>query len=151
MKKSNAEIAKTIEEAQSTFSALRRLDPVLQLRTVMRKKGLRNIDIAERLGVTEECVSRWLRGKANLQLDTLYKLADAVEEPLSIFVGELKDLNVTVDDSSENQPAEVQIFVSKESNVFLLERFRMLATAANDDDELIIEKEERYEAIVAVA
>jgi transcriptional regulator with XRE-family HTH domain len=151
MRKSNAEIAKVIQETHATFSALRRLDPVLQLRTVMRKKGFRNIDIAERLGVTEECVSRWLRGKANLQLDTLYKLADAIEEPLSVFVGDPKELAGSEEDLGDNHLVEVEIFVSRESNVFLLEKFRKLAAAANDDEELFIEKEEKYEAIAAVA
>jgi transcriptional regulator with XRE-family HTH domain len=149
MGKSNAEIAKTIHEKQETFSALRRLDPVLQVRSVMRKKGLRNLDVAERLGVTEECVSRWLRGTANMQLDTLYKLADAIDVPLSIFFGELSEIAASGEDEGDDQHDEMEIFVSQESNVVLFQRFHTLAAA--NDEEPFIEKEEKYEAIAAVA
>ena len=53
----------------------------------MAEKGLKSVDLAERLGVSEANISRWLRGNQNLSLDTMYKLADAVKEPLRVSIG----------------------------------------------------------------
>ncbi|GAQ30418.1 helix-turn-helix transcriptional regulator [Ralstonia insidiosa] len=82
--KTNAEIATTIQRSASVWKAARRLAPIMQVRQIMHDKGLRNIDIAERLGVSEANVSKLLKGDKNLQLDTLYLLADAIEEELSL-------------------------------------------------------------------
>ncbi|MGC5809334.1 helix-turn-helix domain-containing protein [Ralstonia pseudosolanacearum] len=82
--KTNAEIATAIQRSASVWKAARRLAPVMQVRQIMHDKGLRNIDIAERLGVSEANVSKLLKGDKNLQLDTLYLLADAIEEELSL-------------------------------------------------------------------
>jgi transcriptional regulator with XRE-family HTH domain len=66
---------------------LRRSDIALQFRVQMLSKTVKNIDLAERIGVSEANVSRWLKGTQNLSLDTMYLLADALDEPLSIHVG----------------------------------------------------------------
>ncbi|NTZ70544.1 helix-turn-helix domain-containing protein [Pseudomonas protegens] len=83
----NFEIAKQIQEDVEVFSLSRRAAPVFEIKRIMIEKGLKNIDIAERLGVTEANVSRWLRGDQNLKLDTLYLLADAIQVKFSISFG----------------------------------------------------------------
>ncbi|WLI47480.1 helix-turn-helix transcriptional regulator [Pseudomonas beijingensis] len=84
----NFEIARQIEEDSEVFVFARRAAPVFEIRRVMAAKGLKNIDVAERLGVSEANVSRWLKGDQNLKLDTIYLLADAIQEKLNICFGE---------------------------------------------------------------
>lgn len=91
MKLNNSEIRGKIEKNKKIFTALRRADVALQIRGHMVEKGVRNIDIAERLGVSEANVSRWLRGNQNISIDALYMLADAIEENLTIVVGSKND------------------------------------------------------------
>jgi transcriptional regulator with XRE-family HTH domain len=92
MKRSNALIFQKIQDDTLVFRPARRSDIVMKIRLKMAEKGLRNVDIAERLGVSEANVSRWLRGSQNLSVDTIYLLADAVEEPLSIELGRAADV-----------------------------------------------------------
>jgi transcriptional regulator with XRE-family HTH domain len=87
MKNHNIEVRSKIEQNRKMLTSLRRADIVMQFRNQMVAKGIRNSDIAERLCVSEANVSRWLKGNQNLSLDTLYLLADAVEEPLTFVVG----------------------------------------------------------------
>lgn len=92
MKLTNTEIHKKIEKNKKLFTAIRRADIALQIRNRMIEKGVRNIDLAERLGVSEANISRWLRGNQNVSVDTLYMLADAIEEKLSIVVGDQSEV-----------------------------------------------------------
>lgn len=85
---SNVEVRKTVERNGRLYSALRRSDIAMQFRQFMVSKGIRNVDLAERLGVSEANVSRWLKGNQNLSLDTLYQLSDALEEVLTLHLGE---------------------------------------------------------------
>ncbi len=87
MKLSNAQVRENIQKNKKIFTVVRRADISLQFRAHMVEKGIRNVDVAERLGVSEANVSRWLKGNQNLSMDTLYMLADAIEEKLTIFSG----------------------------------------------------------------
>jgi transcriptional regulator with XRE-family HTH domain len=89
MNASNDVVAKKVRDAADAWRLVRRAEPTLQLRRAMRSKGLKNVDIAERLGISEANVSRWLRGNQNLTIDTLYALADSVESSLNISVGDV--------------------------------------------------------------
>lgn len=86
---SNADIRSAVERNAKLYKALRRSDIAMQFRQFMVSKGIRNVDLAERLGVSEANVSRWLKGNQNLSLDTLYQLADALQEDLTLHVGAL--------------------------------------------------------------
>ena len=44
------------------------------LRSVCRVKGIKNKDIADHVGVSESCVSNWLRGKNSFDVDNLYSI-----------------------------------------------------------------------------
>ena len=84
MKTKNDVIAHAVAERKALWTDVRRSDPILQIRKVMREKHILNKDLAQRLGVTEANVSRMLKGRQNLQLDTLYQVADALEEKLVV-------------------------------------------------------------------
>jgi len=87
MKSRNAEVHDRIFENTPIFQAARRSDIAMQIRSKMVEKGLKSVDLAERLGVSEANISRWLRGNQNLRLDTLYQLAEAIEERLRVTIG----------------------------------------------------------------
>ena len=56
--------------------------PVLDIRAVMKAKGVKNKDLAERLGMTSQNVCLML-GKKSLTLTTLYKVAEALDVPIT--------------------------------------------------------------------
>jgi len=86
MSPKNREVQVSIQDNREVFSALRRSDIAYQLKARMLSKGLRSVDIAERLGVSEANVSRWFSGSQNLSLDTMYAIADALEERLCVLL-----------------------------------------------------------------
>ncbi|MCC2971286.1 helix-turn-helix transcriptional regulator [Massilia sp. IC2-476] len=94
MSRKNEIVAAEVSERKALWAAVRRAEPIQQVRRLMRQKELLNKDLAERLGVTEAAVSRLLKGNQNIQIDTLYMLADALEEPMSIDFGN-KESGVT--------------------------------------------------------
>lgn len=87
MSRKNEIVAEEVAERKALWAAVRRAEPIQQVRRLMRQKKLLNKDLAERLGVTEAAVSRLLKGNQNIQIDTLYMLSDALEEPLNIGFG----------------------------------------------------------------
>ncbi|MGE0232300.1 MAG: helix-turn-helix domain-containing protein [Burkholderiaceae bacterium] len=101
MKRSNEVIRKVIEEETEIFRDARRLEVALNVRRKLREKGLRSSDLAQRIGVSEANVSRWLRGNQNLSIDTLYLLADALEEKLHVFIGEMSDATPNAGDTNK--------------------------------------------------
>jgi transcriptional regulator with XRE-family HTH domain len=84
MSPKNEIVAQEVTERKGLWSAVRRAEPIQQVRKMMRQKKLLNRDMAIRLGISEAGISRLLNGNQNIQIDTLYMLADALETPLSI-------------------------------------------------------------------
>ncbi|WP_454876049.1 helix-turn-helix domain-containing protein [Pseudomonas farris] len=84
----NEEIALQIEEDAILYGSSRRSGPIFEIRRIMAEKGIRNSDVAARLKVSEANVSRMLRGDQNVKIDTLYMLADAVQETMTISFSE---------------------------------------------------------------
>jgi transcriptional regulator with XRE-family HTH domain len=125
----NADIAKKIAEDALIYRGIRRSDVVLQIRQHMVRKGIKNSDIAERLGVSEANVSRWLKGNQNIQIDTLYLLADAIEESLSLHVGSSSACMVEDAVSWEDGAA---IFPD---NVYLLKEYSKKQSPKNEQAE----------------
>jgi predicted XRE-type DNA-binding protein len=68
----NVRIAELVSTEQLLWSGVRRAQVMQQVRRLMREKGLRNIDLAERLGIAVPSVSRMLRGRQNIEIDTLF-------------------------------------------------------------------------------
>lgn len=154
---SNAEIARIVTEQAELLTNLRRLDPITQVRSIMREKGVLSTDLAERMGVSKECVSRWLKGSANIQIDTLYRLADALEEPLTVLFGpheqitaeRLGDWVDAGEPCEANEETDMTMLLPKYVTRDDLASLR-IHIAANDDD-VTIEKQETYETVCAYA
>lgn len=155
--RSNAEITRIVTEQAELLTNLRRLDPITQVRSIMREKGVLSTDLAERLGVSKECVSRWLKGNANIQIDTLYKLADALDEPLTVLFGAHEQI-VTERQIDWAAAGDAYDADDDDAMTMLLPKYVTrgdLASlrnhiAANDDD-VTIEKQETYETVCAFA
>lgn len=82
MQTSNTELQQKIARQRKLLTPARRADIAIIFRARMVEKKLKNVDVAQRLGVSEANVSRWLRGDQNLSVDTLYAIGDALGEHL---------------------------------------------------------------------
>ena len=51
---------------------------------ILKHKGLRQKDLAERLGKNESEISKWMRGSHNFTIDTLVSIENALGEPILI-------------------------------------------------------------------
>ena len=65
----------------------------------LRLKKMSQKDLAERLGVTEVTVSRWLNGERDPSIETLNRIAEALGTTTSYFF-------ITDDWQTEKKPAE---------------------------------------------
>lgn len=84
-------IATQVIETQLLWSGVRRAEVMQQIRRIMREKKLTGKDMASRTGFHHGSISRMLTGSDNIPIDTLYKLADALQEPLIITFGNQND------------------------------------------------------------
>ncbi|MBD8540951.1 helix-turn-helix transcriptional regulator [Oxalobacteraceae sp. CFBP 8761] len=105
MSRKNEIVASEVSERNALWAPVRRAQPIQQVRKMMKKKNLLSKDMAERMNISEQSLSRLLRGNQNVQIDTLYLLADALEESLEVCIG--------CDDSSHTYKFETEITVSK--------------------------------------
>lgn len=53
-----------------------------RIHTILNEKGLKQKDLAERLGKNESEISKWMRGTHNFTIDTLVSIEDALGEPI---------------------------------------------------------------------
>ena len=88
--KVNQDLKEIIARETALYKSARRLQVALTIRNKMFEKGLRNVDIAQRLGVSEANVSRWLRGTQNLSIDTIYSLVDALQARFAFSIDGLE-------------------------------------------------------------
>ena len=51
---------------------------MLQIKEALKKRGLKQIDLAERLGINRVSLSRLLSDKNDMRLSTIKKIADAI-------------------------------------------------------------------------
>ena len=65
----------------------------------LRLKKMNQKDLAEKLGVTEVTVSRWLSGERDPSIETLNRIAEALDTTTSYFF-------ITDDWQTEKKPAE---------------------------------------------
>jgi transcriptional regulator with XRE-family HTH domain len=127
MSRKNEIVAAEVSERKALWAAVRRAEPIQQVRRLMRSKQILNKELAERLGVSEAAVSRLLRGNQNIQIDTLFMLADALEEPLSISIGNKEEsVSYSYDGVIESHTFFEEIECRKEdnSNVIRLDMFK---------------------------
>ena len=71
----------------------------------LRLKKMNQKDLAERLGVTEVTVSRWLNGERDPSIETLNRIAEALGTTTSYFF-------ITDDWQTEKKPAEEKSGIS---------------------------------------
>ena len=71
----------------------------------LRLKKMSQKDLAERLGVTEVTVSRWLNGERDPSIETLNRIAEALDTTTSHFF-------ITDDWQTEKKPAEKKSGIS---------------------------------------
>lgn len=57
----------------------------------MQAQGMRNAELARRMGTSPAYVTRLFRGSANLSVETMVKLAQAVGDPLQVELAERAD------------------------------------------------------------
>ncbi|MGM9840848.1 MAG: multiprotein-bridging factor 1 family protein [Candidatus Limisoma sp.] len=53
-----------------------------RIHTILEAKGLKQKDLAMRLGKNESEISKWMRGTHNFTIDTLVSIEDALGEPI---------------------------------------------------------------------
>jgi len=125
MQKHNESVRKAVEKSKKLYTAVRRSDVVIQVRQCMVAKGIKSVDLAQRIGVSEANISRWLKGNQNLGLDTLYLLADAVEEPLTITIGPTKAASAhSVDDACSGSKAWSAFEPERHADIVSLQGYR---------------------------
>lgn len=67
---------KTRESVALSFRIVDRICEILE------EKGLKQKDLAVRLGKSEAEISKWMRGTHNFTIDTLVSIEDALEAPI---------------------------------------------------------------------
>lgn len=138
MSRKNEIVANEVSERKALWAFVRRAEPIQQVRRLMRQKDVLNKDMAERLGVTEAAVSRLLKGNQNIQIDTLYMLADALEEPLKIHLGDTEsDCTYSYEDGNKETIFEFGGTDEEvSSTVVQLDHFRKYKTPTYNSFEL---------------
>lgn len=53
-----------------------------RIHDVLEEKGLKQKDLALRLGKSEAEISKWMRGTHNFTIDTLVSIEDALDAPI---------------------------------------------------------------------
>lgn len=53
-----------------------------RIHEILAGKGLKQKDLAQRLGKSESEISRWMRGTHNFTIDTLVSIEEALGEPI---------------------------------------------------------------------
>lgn len=126
MSRKNEIVAEEVSERKALWAPVRRAEPIQQVRRLMRQNELQNRDLAIRLGISEAGVSRLLNGCQNIQIDTLYSLADALDVSLSInFSNEEQIVTYTYEGENVSNYFSTGSDVGAESsNVVQLESFR---------------------------
>lgn len=53
-----------------------------RIHEILEEKGLKQKDLAQRLGKSEAEISKWMRGTHNFTIDTLVSIEDALSAPI---------------------------------------------------------------------
>ena len=67
------------EVRQSVALSFRIVD---RIHEILEEKGLKQKDLAQRLGKSEAEISKWMRGTHNFTIDTLVSIEDALGAPI---------------------------------------------------------------------
>ena len=70
---------------------------MLQIKETLKKKGLKQSELAERLGINRVSLSRLLSDKNDIRISTIKKIADAIGcDVAEFFTPEEKEENTTI-------------------------------------------------------
>lgn len=72
------------------------------LKKICQIKGIKNIQIAEYMGVSTGCVSNWFRGNNSFDIDNLYRLCQYLGVSLDQVFG-IKPIVVGILNNDENE------------------------------------------------
>lgn len=67
------------EIRQSVALSFRIVD---RIQEILEEKGMKQKDLAQRLGKSEAEISKWMRGTHNFTIDTLVSIEDALDAPI---------------------------------------------------------------------
>lgn len=67
------------------------MSPYERYEELLKKRGLKNSDVAKATGITNSVLSDWKRGKYQLKVDKLQLIADYLEVPLYELLGMAED------------------------------------------------------------
>ena len=67
------------EIRQSVALSFRIVD---RIHEILQEKGLKQKDLAQRLGKSEAEISKWMRGTHNFTIDTLVSIEEALDAPI---------------------------------------------------------------------
>ena len=87
------------------------------LKSVCKAKKIKNKDIAQAIGVSESCVSNWLRGKNSFDIDNLYLIC--------------RQLDISLDQAFGVAPIIVGALTKHENDVLVAYRSADPGTQAN--------------------
>lgn len=84
--------------------------------TAMHLAGLTQETLAEKLGIKQQGVSRWITGTSMPRITTLKKIASATGQPLQYFFD--NSVNVTTGNNSPITSDKSQQYVSEKDNIY---------------------------------
>jgi len=85
-----ATLFRNAEQCASFWVETAKLDFSESLRDLMERRGVSKADLAKRLGVSKAYITKVFQGDANFTLESMVKLAHALDGRLHVHVGEKK-------------------------------------------------------------
>ena len=80
----------------------------IKIKEIRQQKGLTQKQLGDMCGIADANIRKYENGKQNPKIETLQKIANALDEPLSIFLDdELFDASTTDEDYGTNHVSEV--------------------------------------------
>ncbi len=94
-----------------------------QIKKIMLEKNFTQQDLADKLGITQTVVSRWVRGARNPSLNTIKKIAKIFNIPLNYF---LEDYDDTKNKEKKSLSFEKILKKHEEEIQFLKDKIKVL-------------------------
>lgn len=84
----NEAVRLEVLERRALWTRVRRAQVMQDVRRIMREKKITHEALATRMNIHRVSVTQMLRGDQNISIEMLYRLADALEVPLTITFGD---------------------------------------------------------------
>lgn len=86
------------------------------IKKIRLEKGLSQKELGEKLGVSQQMIGQWETGKTNPKLETIHKIADALNVPLFELMGFDGSIRVNLNPERERLNEEVQKIIAKQAS-----------------------------------